>query len=235
MEKTESLDGVFIEFVNEQGGADYDALRENPSHLDMFLKFLEKVSPESHPEKFATENDAKAYWINAYNTLVMKAIVENPGITSVKNLGWGMGLFWRNKYMVGGERMTLNHIEHEILRKVYGDPRIHFAINCGSQSCPPLGKRIFRGDDLDKRLEEKTVQFINNTVNVAVNHEEKTVRLSRIFKWYKKDFEAVSESVLHYVLQYLDGVSDSEREEIIVNYQVQYFNYDWNLNSLDGR
>lgn len=235
MEHTESLDRVFAEFVNEQGSVDYDALRENPSNLDLFIEFLKKVSPENYPKKFVTEDDAKAYWINAYNALVMMTIVENPGITSVKDLGWGMGLFWRKKFLVGSRWMTLNHIEHQVLRKRFSDPRIHFAINCGSNSCPPLVQRIFSGADLDKRLEEKAVQFINDLGNVTVDRKKRIVSLSRIFKWYKKDFEAVSESVLHYVFQYLDGFSGSEKREIINSYQVQYFNYDWSLNSVNGR
>ncbi|MFQ6607401.1 MAG: DUF547 domain-containing protein [Fidelibacterota bacterium] len=233
--QVELLDEVFSRFVNENGEVNYDALRENPVNLKNFVEFLKKVSPVNHPERFPTNNDAKAYWINAYNALVMISIVENPEIESVKDLGWGMGLFWRKTFLIGGRRMTLNQIERKILRDVFADPRMHFAINCGSNSCPPLGQRIFSGEDLDQQLDEKARQFINNPENVVIDRDEKIVWLSRIFKWYSEDFEAVSEDVLHYIFQYLEGYSETEIEKIVNSYQVRYFTYDWSLNSTNGQ
>ena len=103
------------------------------------------------------------------------------------------------------------------------DPRIHFAINCASKSCPPLGNRILIGKNIEKQLHEKTISFINNIDNVYINHEEKTIYLNKIFKWFKKDFK----NVIQFITKFLIEDIDYDR---IKNYKIKYYKYDWSSN-----
>jgi hypothetical protein len=225
----ESFNAILKSFVNENGTVDYASIRSDPYNLDKFITFINNVSPENNPEQFS-DSDGKAYWINVYNALAIKTIIDNPGINSIKEISWGLGAFWRNKFVVGQKRMTLNHIEHKILRKKYHDPRIHFAINCASNSCPPIGNRIVTGINLDEQLDKKTINFINDISNVRIDHIKKEIQLSRIFKWFKKDFLQNHENLISYIIVYLDESDTKEKAETLSTYKIVYNKYDWLLN-----
>lgn len=230
----ESLNKALIEFVDNSGKVDYEAFRKSPGLLWDYLEFIEVVSPHSHPEIFPNRNSQIAYWINTYNALVIKIIIENPNVNSIKEAAWGFGAFWRMKHTIGGETMSLNYIEHKLLRKQFKDPRIHFAINCASNSCPPLGNRIISAPILDQQLENKTSQFINNDHNVKLDTENRYLFLNRIFKWYKNDFESSNQSMIEYILDYRTDFTYEEKRKIISEYKVKYLHYDWGLNRADN-
>ena len=118
-----------------------------PYAFNEYFTFIENISPISHPKYFKTIDDKMAYWINTYNALIIKIMLENPekNILDISLFG---PLIFLKKYLVGGKKISPNYIEHKILRKM-NDPRIHFAINCASISCPPLGNRILLGSKLD--------------------------------------------------------------------------------------
>jgi hypothetical protein len=225
----ESFNNVLQSFSNVNGSVDYTSIRNNPYNLDIFITFINIVSPISHPELFS-EADEKAYWINVYNALAIKTIIDNPNVNSIREISWGMGAFWRNKFVVGGKKMTLSHIEHKILRKKYKDPRIHFAINCASNSCPPIGNRIVTGDNLDNQLDKKASSFINHASNVRFDHANKEIHLSRIFKWFKKDFTQNNGDLLLYISTYHNDISTKQQKELISTYQIVFNKYDWALN-----
>jgi len=218
----EAFNKILSQYVDQNGKVNYTKLKESPFILAPFIEFIEKISPLSHPQNFPTENDKKAYWINAYNGLMIQAVIDNPDILSVKEIGWLYGVFWRKKFTVGGKQMTLNHIEHKILRGEYKDPRIHFAINCASNSCPTIGNRIVIGLNLDRQLDDKARGFIGDSTNVIINHETKTILLSRIFKWYRRDFEKEGHSLISYLKMYRNDLPD--------DYSIKYLKYDWGLN-----
>ena len=223
----DALNKTLTHFVNPDGMVDYQSLRDSPFSIQPFLDFIAEVSPQNHPELFPNANDRKAFWINAYNALVIQAIIENPGISSVKEISWGNGVFSRKKFSVGGEKITLDKIENDILRKKYKDPRIHFALNCGSNSCPPLGRRIFTGEELDDQLDQKARDFINDPANVRIDHDLKTVHLSRIFKWYKKDFQREGLTLLEYNSKFFEEPINLIQ---ISSYKIIFNKYDWKLN-----
>ncbi len=224
----ESFNNVLQSFSNSNGTVDYTSIRNDPFNLNKYITFINNVSPQNHPERFS-ESDAKAYWINVYNALAIKTIIDNPEVNSIKEISWGMGAFWRNKFLVGGKKMTLNNIEHKILRGKYKDPRIHFAINCASNSCPPIGSRIVTGENLDKQLDSKASAFINDSSNVRIDHTNKEIHLSRIFKWFKKDFTTKHNNLILYILGYRYDI-DSSNEAAIGSYKIIYNKYDWHLN-----
>ena len=130
-------DRVLKTYVTEKGRVDYAALKANPGDLNQYVKQIAERSPVSDPDGFPTRDSQLAYWINAYNALVMKAVVDNWPTKSVRNLGKLYSFFWGRKFIAGGKEYTLDNIE-DILRKKLAEPRIHFAIVCASNSCPRL-------------------------------------------------------------------------------------------------
>ena len=219
----ESFEEILFMYVDKNGKVDYSAIIENPYSFDKYFKFIEKNSPNNSPEYFPTKDDKMAYWINAYNAIVLKIMIENPEVESILDISFYHTIFFK-KHTIGGEKISLNTIEHKILRKKYKDPRIHFAINCGSISCPPLGKRIIRGDSLDEQLDEKASEFINNGKDIRIDHENEIIYLNRIFKWFKDDFGDVK----LYICKYIINKDDCRK---IDRYKIKYDMYDWGSNS----
>src|SRR3990172_327309 len=133
---------VLETYVPPEGRVRYAALKQNPGDLNAFIQQLAAVSPENRPELFPTPAAQMAYWINAYNAFVLHTVVEAYPVESVRDLKFGFGLlfFKRDRLVAGGRRVSLDDIEHGILRRQFADPRIHFAINCASASCPPLAR-----------------------------------------------------------------------------------------------
>ena len=218
----EAFDSILKEYVDSDGNVNYKGILENPYNFNQYFEFIEKISPNSHPKYFKTNNEKMAYWINTYNALIIKLMIENPG-KDILNISMGHAI-WLTKFRVGDEKISLYKIEHQILKKM-NDPRIHFAINCGSKSCPPLGRRIFLPETLDAQLEERTISFINNNSNVYIDYDSNTIFLNKIFKWYKKDFKNVKK----YLLKYLDTpINYSD----IKKFKIKYYDYDWSSNDL---
>jgi len=121
-------------------------------------------SPVSHPQVFSTRDSQLAYWINAYNALVIKAVVENWPTKSVRNLGKLYSFFWARKFVAGGKEYTLNNIE-DILRKKLVEPRIHFAIVCASNSCPRLQREAYTPENAERLLDEAARFYVNEPRN----------------------------------------------------------------------
>ena len=221
LDSSKSLDTILSCYVDDSGNVNYKGIVKNPFALDEYLNFIEQISPDSHPDYFKTEDSKKAYWINVYNALILKIMIENPG-KDILDIGYiGHDVFFK-RFKVGNKRISPSFIENKILRKMK-DPRIHFAINCASKSCPPIGNRILLEADLDKQLDQKAFKFINNTENVFINHEEHTIYLNKIFKWFEKDFG----NLKLYISIYLDDID----MELIKYYNIKFFKYDWSKNS----
>ena len=218
----DSFDEILNTYVDSSGNVNYKGILDNPYNFNQYFDFIESVSPRNHPEYFKTEKDKIAYWINAYNALTIKIMIENPEVESILDIFFSYAIF-KKKHLVGGEKISLEDIEHKILRKKYKEPRIHFAINCASISCPPLGDRIVKGETLDAQLDKKATEFINNTSNVHIDHKEKRIYLNKIFKWFKKDFGNVRE----YICSYL---ADGNNCSNISSYRISYFDYNWESN-----
>ena len=220
-DSTQSLDTILSSYVDDLGNVNYEAIIKNPFALNEYLNFIEQISPDSHPVYFTTEDSKKAYWINVYNALILKIMIENPG-KDILDIGYiGHDIFLK-RFKVGNKKISPSFIENKILRKMK-DPRIHFAINCASKSCPPLGNRILLETDLDDQLNQKAFNFINDTDNVLIHHQEQTIYLNKIFKWFEKDFG----NLKSYISIYLDDID----MELIKNYKIKFFKYDWSKNS----
>lgn len=231
---------VLETYVTPEGPVRYAALKQNPADLKDFVEQLAAISPENRPELFPTPAAQKAYWINTYNAFVLYAVVEAYPVASVRDLKFGFGLlfFKRARFIAGGKRYSLDDIEHSILRSRYRDPRVHFAVNCASASCPPLSREPYRPDTLDQQLDEAARRFIGREENVWMRGD--VLFLSKIFDWYKEDFAQAAgaqgngtASVVDYVVRYLpEEVARRVRQE---KPRVEFYNYDWSLNDASGR
>jgi len=207
---------------NHNGVVDYAGFKKEEARLDAYLDLLAGVDPDS-----LARNDRFAFYANAYNAWTIKLILTGyPGVKSIKDLGSLFKNPWKKKFVrLGGEVITLDHIEHDILRPKFKDPRVHMAVNCASKGCPPLWDEPFSGSRLDDQLNSATRQFINNPSFNRI--ENGTLYVSRIFKWFSEDFD---DDVIGFFERYAQGELErtllSDRSSI----KVKYLDYDWSLN-----
>ncbi len=162
-----------------------------------------------------------AYYMDAYNIWTLKGVLDAYPIKSVRDIAPLFGFFTQPRIKVGGETMSLNKLEKEIIIKGFKEPRIHFAINCASASCPPLLPEPWTAGNLNARLDAATAEFINaNPLGLSVKGDK--VRLSKIFDWYKADFQPAGGAV-KYVNRY-------RTQALPEGIKVEFQNYDWALN-----
>lgn len=236
---------VLKTYVNGQGMVDYSGLQKNPANLEAFYAQLAVLSPDSHPWLFPRENDRLAYWINAYNSTVLKGIIEYYPIGGVEDVKEPLllfffpaksGFFFFQRYTYGGVETNLYYVENRIIRKRFSDPRFHFALNCASRSCPKLPVTPFYPDTLDQQLDSEARKFINSREFVRFDSEHNTLYLSAIFKWYKEDFldwlrlkKYTEPSLLAYIRLY---AGDHLAIQLHNVYQpdIRFLDYDWSLN-----
>ena len=163
---------------------------------------------------------ALAWYLNAYNAWILHRILSNWPNEGPLNVSF---LFFHKKsIVVSGEKMSFLHLENEIIRKKFPEPRLHFALNCASRSCPPLHTKPFVASNLDRVLEELTVTFLNENPN-ALSETESEVQLSKIFKWYEEDFGG-RENLVAFINRY-------RKQPLSLTKKVSFLDYDWQLNS----
>ena len=231
---------VLEKYVSDTGRVDYAALKANPGDLDQFVAELAGRSPATNPQDFPTREDQLAYWINAYNALAIKGVVDNWPVRSVRDIGrLPYSFFWHKKFTVGGKSMTLDAIEG-ILRGPLHEPRIHFAIVCASNSCPRLRRHPYTPKKADEQLDAAAREFINQPRNLQIDPRKNQVTLARIFGFYRGDFEAYArekqlsgtgEPVLDYILLYASA-ENRKAVEALRHPAVKQFAYDWGVNDI---
>lgn len=202
----------FLSTHVKDGKIDYQNLKEN-NQLQELVMDIAQVDLST-----ADSETTKAFYLNAYNLLVIYAVAEAYPIASVQNIG---GFFDRKKYLVGGEKMTLDQLEKDLLLKKYPDSRLHFALVCGAVGCPPILNKVYRPATLNQQLDEQTRRAVNDPEFVA--EKERKVWLSKIFQWYAADFGGNKKAVLAYINQYRD-------QKIPANAKISYWEYNWGLN-----
>lgn len=207
-------DNLLKTYVDEKGNVDYMGFKKELETLD---KYLEQLGNFSIDENWSREKKL-AYFINLYNAATVKLILDNYPVESIKDINRPWDKAWIRQ---GGELVSLGKIEHKILRKM-DEPRIHFAINCASYSCPKLLNQAFTEDKLEQQLDLVTNDFINDSDRNILS--EKKIELSRIFKWYQKDFENEG-SLIAYLNQY-------SKSYINPDVKIDYLNYNWSLNEI---
>ncbi|MBW1743706.1 MAG: DUF547 domain-containing protein, partial [Deltaproteobacteria bacterium] len=178
--------GLYADLLKKyvkDGVVDYQGFQNEEATLDAYLKVLEKTDAGK-----LSRNERFAFYINAYNAWTIKLILTGyPGVKSIKDLGSIFKNPWKKKIVrIDGDVLTLDNVEHDILRPRFKDPRIHFAVNCASKSCPPLISEPYRGAVLDEQLDASTRAFLNNQDENYLTGD--TLYASKIFKWFNDDF-----------------------------------------------
>ena len=200
-------------YVAESGNVNYDKIKNNKSELDAIVSQFTKNQPTTKWSK----NEKLAYYINLYNINTLKAVVDNYPTKSIKDID----KVWDKKFISSGKvKISLSDVENKILRKM-NEPRIHFAINCASFSCPKLYNEAFAPETLEKQLEAATKNFINDKTKNTISKE--TIKISEVFNWYKEDFVTKTSSLLDYINKYAAIKIDK-------NAKISYAEYNWSLN-----
>ncbi|MBI2899806.1 MAG: DUF547 domain-containing protein [Planctomycetes bacterium] len=230
--------GLLRKYVDAHGRVDYASWKSSPEDLaalDAFVILLANVSPENRPELFSTGASKRSYWITAYNALVLRGVLDLWPLKSVRDVRLsltsyvkpGKGFFYDRRVVVGGRVTSLYEIENDVLRKQIRDPRIHFAINCASGSCPALRATDWSDEELDRAARE----FVNDPRNVRI--EDGRVLLSKIFEWYKEDFLPgnAAGTILDYLVPLAaQPLAAGLKEARDAGYPIRYLEYDWDLN-----
>jgi hypothetical protein len=217
---------------------DYDGFQRDRARLRGYLESLREPVPG------LGRNDEIALWINAYNAATIDLIVRErmarrERLRSIKDIP---APWTRPRWRIGGAERTLDEIEHEILRKRFHEPRIHFALVCASRSCPALRPAAYRGAFLDAQLDSAAREFVRDTSRNQFEPVQGRIRISKIFDWYANDFaraphdETVARrygrehgAVLAFVERFLDPADVARLRSS--NARVEFLPYDWSLNS----
>ena len=185
--------------------------------LKAFLEQLGQIDIDS-----LSKPDQTAYYINLYNAAMLHIVLEKYPIKSVKKIGMlPFSIFKKDFVQLNDRRVSLDEIEKGILLKDYFDPRIHFAVNCASESCPPLRAEPFAGARLDEQLEAQAKLFANSDRAARVDTDQKSIAYSELFKWYADDFGGKNPA------KYLNAY---RTVPLPTNYSVDWISYDWSLN-----
>lgn len=206
----------------KDGVVSYKGFKNEEAKLDQYLSMLEDINIQT-----LSSIVQYAFYINAYNAWTIKLILTGyPGVKSIKDLGSLLRSPWKKKICrIDGKVVSLDYIEHEVLRPVFKDPRTHFAVNCASKGCPPLRAEPYTGAILEKQLDEMTSAFVNDPKRYRFEND--TLYVSSIFKWFSEDF---NEDVIGFFLKYAEGDFKKGLEETKGEIKLKYLDYDWSLN-----
>lgn len=206
---------VFFAKYVENGSVAYPKIKSQISDIENLYKQLGEMSLVG-----ADNNSKKAFYINAYNIIVIYWVAKHYPLKSPLDHS---GFFDKVKHVVAGESLTLNALEIKRLLQPYKDARFHFALACAAKSCPPLASFSYTPEKVDQQVDERTKLALNDKEWIKVFPNQKRVELSKIFEWYKVDFNVDGQSSIEWINKY-------RKEKIPNTYGVGYYEYDWELN-----
>ncbi|MFA0566713.1 DUF547 domain-containing protein [Vibrio gallaecicus] len=192
---------------------------EDKAKLEQYIKLLEQVNPLDY-----SKAEQYAYWVNLYNAVTVDLILNAYPIKSITKLGglFSFGPWGDDVVVVNGKSLTLNDIEHRILRPIWQDPRTHYAVNCASLGCPNLQSEAFTSDNTEILLEQAATEYINSNKGVLI--ENNKLQLSSIYEWFAVDFGTEKQLIQHL---------DQYRTKPVTNTNKISYDYDWSLNQVD--
>ena len=220
--------GRYVAPPDETGLARFDyaglkASKKDHKILTDYIAHLEAKDPDE-----MTDNEAIAYWANLYNAVTVKLIVDHYPVKSIRKIKSGLisiGPWGKKLVTVNGERLTLDNIEHDILRKQYPSALIHYMVNCASVGCPNLKAGVWRAETLDADRETAAREFINSPRGAELG--EKGLTVSSIYSWFKEDFGGNKDGVLAHLREYAEPELAGAIDEGV---KIRDFDYDWALN-----
>ena len=200
-------------YVSNKGNVNYDKIKTNKIELDAIIAKFDKMQPTDKWSK----NEKLAYYINVYNAYTLKVVIDNYPTKSIKDID----NVWDKKSITSGKtKISLSDVEHKILRKM-NEPRIHFAINCASFSCPNLLNEAYLPEIINKQLETVTKSFINDKTKNTITSSE--IKISEIFNWFGGDFKTKKTSLIDFLNKYSTIKIDKKAK-------VKFLDYNWSLN-----
>ena len=226
--KWDSLLGTYVKPVDRDGVAlfDYRGLKANSADRAALTAYIDYLSQQTPSTMSAAE--ATAYWANLYNALTIDVIVDNYPVTSIKKIKSGAftpGPWKRDAVVVEGKTLSLDNIEHGILRVQFPSPLIHYMVNCASIGCPNLKNGLWHASTLDADRDEAARVFVNSSRGVSHNNGKLTI--SSIFKWFKADFGSTDANILAHIAKYADP---ELKAAIDAGAKIKGDSYDWSLN-----
>ncbi len=225
------LDAYLIAGENgEPNRFDYAGLAADEAdrdHLELYITRLEQVDVAT-----LNRNEQFALWANLYNAATVRVVLDHYPVTSIRTISISPGFFARGPWgaklvTVEGEKLSLDDIEHNIMRPSWKDPRIHYAVNCASVGCPNLPTKPFTGDTLETDLEEAARAYINSPRGASV--ENGALRVSKIYDWYAEDFGKSDTNVIAHLKVYAQGALLADLQDIN---RIRGYAYDWSLNEV---
>jgi hypothetical protein len=198
--------------------------------LKSYLENLQSLPISAH-----NRAEQKAYWINLYNALTVEVVLSHYPVASIRDIGISPGLLsrgpWDAKLLtIEGEKLSLNDIEHRILRPIWKDARVHYAVNCASVGCPNLQLTAYTGANTESLLEKGAVEYINHPRGVGFKNGR--LHVSSIYDWFKDDFGASRDRLLEHWLKY----ADKDLADVLKTYKGSLdYGYDWSLNGADTK
>jgi len=196
----------------KNGRVDYSALKANPAALNTYISQLTAI-PESEFKSWSKEKQL-AFLINLYNAATLHVVIQHYPVKSIRDIGGGKGPWDQKLVSLFGKRISLNALEHEVIRPRYQEPRIHFALVCAAIGCPSLRSEAYTAEQLEQQLADQTKLFLADTTRNRI--EGTTLWLSPIFDWYGSDFPG--------------GVSEWVKPWLGSAKRVKFTEYDWSLN-----
>jgi hypothetical protein len=218
--------GLLQKYV-QNGMVDYKGFAAGGKKLDAYLAALETEDISAY-----SREQQLAFWINAYNAFTIKLILDHYPIESIRDIGRP----WKRRFCkAAGQTHSLDHIEHEILRKQLKEPRIHFAVVCASIGCPDLQPGAFVPEKIDRQLDQAAQQFFSSRKHFYIEQDGKTViiRISKIFDWFGGDFGQNKTERVAFMLPYLDQTT-AEQLKTAAAVKFKYLHYDWSLNDKEN-
>ena len=213
--------GLLQRYVHN-GVVDYRGFKNQEATLDRYLEALAQIDPQT-----LSRDQSFAFYVNAYNAWTIKLVLSRyPDLESIKDLGSLLRSPWKKKFVrIDGQVLTLDNIEHDILRPEFKDARVHFAVNCASVGCPPLLNEPYTGDRLDDQLNGVARAFINDPRRNRL--EGDVLYVSKIFKWFAEDFNHdIPAFFQEHALEPLKTELQARGSDI----RIEYLDYDWSLN-----
>lgn len=245
----EELDTTLEEFVSADALVNYEGLKKNNKSLTNFLEKVKTLSAESFAEW--NKKQQIVFWINTYNALILKSVINNYPIQSsfLRSLVYPKnsvqqieGVFSKTTHVVMGSEVTLDKIEHDILREKFKEPRIHIALVCAAMGCPPLRRESYRAEKLDEQYNDQAKRYLQKYKNYRLDPVSRNIAVPKIFKWFIEDFSTYSahegggyiagdsaeKGVMGYIYNHLPP-----KDQLALargNYTLSFLDYDWTLN-----
>lgn len=209
-------DTFFATYVQD-GLVDYARIQQEPEGLQVLV---EEIATLNLANRRVTPDFLKAFYINAYNILVIEQVVMRYPIAGPLQVE---GFFDAISHQVMGETMTLDQLEKKTLFAQFPDPRLHFVLVCAARGCPPLQSHSFKPEGLEEQLNQRTTEVLNLEWFIRVN--KKQLEISKLFDWYRDDFISQNSNLIGYINQY-------RSDRIVIERSFEFYEYDWALNEL---